>query len=117
MSRLALIDFAAFRAVKHHPGREVICEVLKTMLKPSSHKQYVVCFKRLPCAIADKLAASFRHHIDLVFRVRRLRVSAAWRVKLCYQRPVLKKRDHALLLRSRQTFERVVEIYFEAIIS
>lgn len=83
---------AAFGTVKHYPRTEVVTELLEPMRDAGGHKQHIARNKGTTLAAVEKYPAALRDDIDLISRVRRLRIASARRVELRQQRAVLEQR-------------------------
>jgi hypothetical protein len=64
-------------------------------------------------ARAHELTRALRDDVNLVLRVRRLRVRSARRVELDDHRSMLEQQDRLLTLRSRQTRKRIGKIHLK----
>src|SRR5205814_8068309 len=106
MQKSASICLAAFRPVKENPDRKVIAEVFKTVFDSRGRKQNIVLSEGLSRSAADKLSAALRNDVNLIERVRRLRIAAARRVELHHQRAMFEQQYGLLALRAGQPFER-----------
>jgi hypothetical protein len=88
---LTPIYLAAFRSIEKDPDREIITEVFKAMFDARGREQGIVGRESLACSGANELAAALRHDVDLITRMRGLRVVAARRVQLHNQRTMLEQ--------------------------
>ena len=79
------------------------------MFDTGGHKQNVVRNEVLARTSADKLTVALGDDVNLVTRMRRLRIAAARRVELHDQRAVLEQQHGLLALRAGQTFQRFAE--------
>ena len=77
------------------------------MLNTRGREKDLVRPKPLTRAAANKLTAALRHDVNLVTRVRCLRIAAARRVKLYYQRAMLEQCYRSFTLWTRQAFQRL----------
>ena len=102
--------FAAFRAVKHHPRSEVFSELFKAMRAACGYEKQVASLHGFACRAVEKEANAAGDDIQLIARVRRLRVNefavgSARNVNLNLQRAVFKQRDEARVFRFSQSLQ------------
>src|SRR5258708_13256696 len=100
---------AGLRQIKENPGRKIVAEVFKTVFDSRGYEQNVVGGEGLPRSAADKLSTALSDDVNLVERMRCLRILAARRVELHDQRAMFEQQHGLLALRAGQTFERVAQ--------
>ena len=97
----SLLCLAAFRAVEENPKRKVIAEIFKTMFYPGGDKQEIVRPKLPTLARANEIAGAADDNVDLIARVRTLRIATARRIQFHGKCSVLKQYDETFWLRLR----------------
>ena len=97
----SIFRLAAFRAVEENPKRKVIAEIFKTMFHPGGDEQEIVGPKLPTLARANEIAGAADDNVDLIARVRTLRIATARRLKFDGKCPTLEQRDGPFPLRLR----------------
>jgi hypothetical protein len=77
---LTSVYLAAFRPVKKDPDREIITEIFKAMFDARGREQDIVLCESPACSGANELTAALRDNVNFITRMRRLGITAAWRV-------------------------------------
>jgi len=85
--------FPTFGPVEEHPGGEVFGKVLESVTDSGGDEEDLSCFERLPNAFFNENAGAGDNDINLVTRVRLLRIHFVWSVNLDFQQPMAEKRN------------------------
>ena len=99
-ARASTRSLAALRPIEHHPDREVFAEVLEPVWNSRGDEQQVARLKRHARGPVEEHSSASCYDVDLVARVGRLRVVAAWRIQLHGERAMLEELDESLAARA-----------------
>src|SRR5918997_6535933 len=106
-SRLPLRLLPTFGAVEHHPHDKVVSEVLEAVLDAGRHEERVAGPEGVTLRSVDERAAPADHEVQLVPRVRFLRVPPARGVDLDLYGAVAHHLRKPLAVRPRQLLHRL----------
>ncbi len=91
--------FAARRSPENHPGAKILAECLEAVRHPGGDKEAVTGGESLAVAVDAEHAGAAMDEIQLVLRVRLLRIAAEWRIQLYRHRSVRERPFEAFTVR------------------
>jgi hypothetical protein len=100
--------FAAFRPVESNPNSEVGGEIFKAMRLTGGYEDEGASLDRIPLCTVEEFSATARDKINLIARVRLLRVVPLRRVEFHDERTVREDR-HGQIARRRRTFGQCLD--------
>jgi hypothetical protein len=106
----ALIYLATFGAVKENPDGEIVAKVFEPMLGTGRCKQNVRRFESLSSTFTKEFTAALRHDVNLIARVRCLRIVTTRGIQFDNEGTVFEQSDRAFALGTWQAIQPLAQI-------